>query len=392
MKTLETATLSCGILLGFILLTPRLVWADSPPSPAPVAVPADSTNQPAKPPPSTHDRHQKPSADQPPGKFPQPRVVSQTVLTIQGTRFAINGQPAFLYGISYYGALGAPETAIRKDLKEMRRRGFNWLRVWANWAAFDNDVSAVDAEGNPREVFLEKLKWLVAECDRRRLVVDVTLTRGDGVAGPPRLQSLDAHWRAIETITTALYSYRNWYWDLGNERNIHDARYISINDLRTLRQRLRKLDPKRLATASHAGDLTESDLRAYLRAVRVDFIAPHRPRNGASPGQTEARTQAYLLAMKQIGRLLPVHYQEPFRRGFGKWNPQAGDYAGDARAAKAGAAAGWCFHNGDERRGPEGRPRRSFDLRDDGLFEQLDPEELKALTALQKLMRERKLE
>ena len=72
---------------------------------------------------------------------------------------------------------------VRRDLDDLQRHGFNWLRVWATWAAFDHDVSAVDAAGRPREPFLGRLKWLVAECDRRGLVVDVTLTRGDAAAG-----------------------------------------------------------------------------------------------------------------------------------------------------------------------------------------------------------------
>ena len=88
-------------------------------------------------------------------------------LGVKGERFAIDGRPTFLLGISYYGALGAPDEFIRRDLDDMKRYGFNWIRVWATWAAFGNDVSAVDGEGNPREPFLSKLERLIAECDRR---------------------------------------------------------------------------------------------------------------------------------------------------------------------------------------------------------------------------------
>jgi len=70
-----------------------------------------------------------------------------TRLGIEGTHFTLNDRPAFLLGISYYGALGAPKEAIERDLAEVKSRGFNWVRVWATWAAFDNDVSAVDAQG-----------------------------------------------------------------------------------------------------------------------------------------------------------------------------------------------------------------------------------------------------
>ena len=91
----------------------------------------------------------------------------RTILGITNGQFAVNGRPTFLLGFSYFAALGAPEAFARRDLKDFQSRGFNWLRVWATWAAFDNDVSAVDVAGNPREPFLSRLKWLVDECARR---------------------------------------------------------------------------------------------------------------------------------------------------------------------------------------------------------------------------------
>ena len=307
------------------------------------------------------------SADQPGGR---------TRLGIQGTRFTLNDRPAFLLGISFYGALGASEDAIRQDLDEMKRRGFNWIRVWATWRALDNDVSAVDAEGNAREPFLGKLRRLVEECDRRGMVVDVTLSRGNGVTGPPRLQSLAAHRRAVESLVTALKPWANWYLDLSNERNIRDRRYTDYADLRELRAAVRRLDPQRLVTASHAGDISREDLGEYLRTVGVDFLAPHRPRHAGSPRQTEEKTRELLGWTRELGREVPVHCQEPFRRGFSpRWQPTAEDFATDLRQALSGGAAGWCFHNGDQRDRPAGQPRRSFDLRQKRLFEQLDDEE-----------------
>jgi len=76
--------------------------------------------------------------------------------------------------------------------------------------------------------------------------------------------------------------------------------------------------------------------------------------------------------MGESGRQVPVHYQEPFRRGFSsRWQPSAEDFAADLRQALSGGAAGWCFHNGDQRDRPDGRPRRCFDLRQRRLLEQL---------------------
>jgi hypothetical protein len=312
--------------------------------------------------------------------------MAATVLRIKDTRFSLNGRPTFLLGISYYGALGSSEAALKQDLDEMQRHGFNWLRLWATWYAFEHDVSAVDGEGNPRPQYLERLKSLVADCDRRGMVVDVTFSRGNGVTGPQRLQSLAAHRRAVETVIGALRPHRNWYLDLSNERNIRDARHTSDEDLKVLRDVVRKLDPERLVTASHAGDIDDGDLRDYLQQVRVDFISPHRPRDVESPGQTAAKSREYLAAMKALGRVVPLHCQEPFRRGFGGWEPTADDFLTDLRSAIAGGAAGWCFHNGDERDQKDGRPRRSCDLREGRLFDQLDAEEMKVVAGVRRVL------
>jgi hypothetical protein len=318
------------------------------------------------------------AADRPNQGAPPPR----TFLGLQGSRFTLNGKATFLYGISYYGALGAPEEFIRRDLDEIQRYGFNWVRVWATWAGFNHNVAALDPDGRPREPWLGKLRWLVAECDRRGLVVDVTLSRGNGVAGAPKLQDHAQHALAVETVVTALAPWQNWYLDLSNERNIRDQRFTSFDELRALRALVRQRDPRRLVTSSHAGDVSRDEVRRYLLEAQVDFLAPHRPRDAGSPTQTQAKSREYLAWMKDLGREVPLHYQEPFRRGYGAWQPAAGDFLTDLRGAQQGDAAGWCFHNGDTRARPDGEPRRSFDLRRRRLFEQLDAEELKALEGL----------
>ena len=314
------------------------------------------------------------------------RAASGPHLGVQGTRFTLDGAPRFLLGISYYAGQGAPDEILRPDLDEIRRCGFNWIRVWATWAAFGNDVAAVDPEGRPREPYLGRLKHLVAECGRRGLVVDVTLSRGNGVTGPPRLQSLETHRRAVETVVTRLRPHPNWYLDLANERNLRDRRSVGYDELRDLRTLVRQRDPASLVTASHAShDLTRDDVRAYLHTAGADFLAPHRPRHAESPGQTADRSREILAWTRELGREVPLHYQEPFRRGFGNWQPPATAFLADLDGALAGGAAGWCFHNGDQRDHPEGRPRRSFDLREQSLFDQLDGEERAVLEGIRRL-------
>ncbi len=51
----------------------------------------------------------------------------------------------------------------------------------------------------------------------------------------------------------------------------------------------------------------------------------------------------------------------------------------DLRGAVTGGAVGWCFHNGTQRTTKNNRPRRSFDLSEQRLMDQLNSEELKVL-------------
>jgi hypothetical protein len=313
--------------------------------------------------------------------------VSATELGVRESRFTIDGRPAFLYGISYYGALGAPRESILEDLDEMQKHGFNWLRVWATWSAFDNDVSAVDNDGRARQPYMEKLKWLLAECDRRGMIVDATLTKGEGRLGNAHVSALDAHLRALETLASELKTWRNWYLDVANEHNIRSksvvSKYVSFEDARRMRDAVKRVDDRRLVTISYVGDLSKEEVGRYLSDAKVDFLSPHRPRNARSAGQTAQTTRQYLTWMRELGRVIPVHYQEPFRRDFSKgWQPQVADFATDLEGAIQGGAAGWCLHNGDNRWAPDAQPRRSFDMRQKRLFPQLDDVEQQSLKKL----------
>ncbi|MBW3623963.1 MAG: hypothetical protein KY468_11200 [Armatimonadetes bacterium] len=310
-----------------------------------------------------------------------------TTLSIRGSQFLVNGKPTFLLGMSYYAGAGAPEAFVREDFKDQKRRGFDWVRVWATWNAFGSDVSAVDAEGRARQPSLDRLLALVKEADRQGLIVDVSLTRGEPVFDRPTITTQAAHLRAVETLSQALKPYKNVYIDLANERSLKDQRFTSFADLRELRDRVKRVDPNRLVTASSSPDIPEAEMKEYLITANLDFLSPHRPRGKESIAQTEAQTRDYLRWMKTLGKVVPLHYQEPFRRGFpfrGEGGITADDFIRDAVTAKRGGAAGWCLHNGDERPPEDHRPRRSFDLRkDEGrLFEQLDSIEREAADRL----------
>lgn len=83
-------------------------------------------------------------------------------LGIENGAFTLDGRRAFLLGISYYGALGALGDCVERDLQDFARLGFNWIRVWATWGAFE-PVSAVTLEGEPRaDDFLTDLRGALA--------------------------------------------------------------------------------------------------------------------------------------------------------------------------------------------------------------------------------------
>ncbi len=296
-----------------------------------------------------------------------------TEIGVRGREFVVDGKPVFLLGCSYYSGVGAREEVYRNDLGELRNCGFNWIRVWATWGAYGKDVSVVDGKGEVRKEYFDRLRKLIEECDRRGMMVDVTLSRGNGATGPARLQTMEAHQKAVESLVKGLKEKRNWWLDLANERNVRDARFVSFEELAKLRDAAKKIDEKRLITASHAGgDLSREDLEKYLRVVKVDFVSVHRPRGAGSAARTEAKTREMLKWMAAMGKVAPVLYDEPFRRGYGDWEPQLDDYLEDLQGTKAGGAAGWCFHNGGQKKAEDGRPRRSFDLSEQGLMAQLD--------------------
>ncbi|MEZ0388979.1 MAG: hypothetical protein ACAI34_18035 [Verrucomicrobium sp.] len=322
------------------------------------------------------------------GSSAAPHYTAKTTLGISGTHFAINGLPVFLLGCSYYAALGATDATWKSDLDELQRLGFNWIRIWATWASFENDISAVHPKtGLAREPYLGRLKELLTDCDRRGMIVDVTLSRGNSVTGPAKLQQPEAHLEAVKVLVTQLRPWKNWFLDLSNERNLTDKRHTSYAALRSLAEMAHQIDPQRLLTASFAGDFGAEDLKAYVTEVKVDFLSPHRPRGAESPGQTEGRSLEWLQATQALGKALPILHQEPFRRGYG-FSPALQDYVTDLRGAVKSGSAGWCFHQGDARKAPDGRPRRSFDLRDATLFAQLDQVERDVIVGLAAIVQE----
>jgi len=286
-----------------------------------------------------------------------------------GRYFTLDGKPTFLLGISYYGGTSVSDPAsLKADLDEIAAFGFNWIRVWATWDPGEN-VSAVAPDGGVREPFMSRLKTLIRECDRRGMVVDVTMSRGKS----PMPSNQAEHLACARTLARELKLFRNVYFDVGNERDVGDSRHVPLTEVGALIAAIKIVDRERLCTASGTPGSAE-DLRDYLQTGRCDFIAPHLGRDPESPSQTEATVRKFIDWMTKLGTRAPVHLQEPFRRDYNEFQPTVKDFYTDAMGAKKGGAAGWCLHNGSSRLSRDQKPHRSFLMSDkEGrLFKQLD--------------------
>jgi len=305
-----------------------------------------------------------------------------------GSSFTINEKPVYMIGISYYGAMTVTSPAfITKDLNDMKADGFNWIRVFACWDPSDMNVSVVDGGGAVREPYMSKLKALIRECNRRGIIVDVTMSRG----GEPFPADQNQHLRCMQTLAKALKPYRNVYFDVGNERDIHDARYVSKEDMGALISAVKEIDPKRLCTASGVPS-SRDDLAKYIRTGKCDFIAPHLGRDKDSPSQTLGKVTEFIgwMSDRSLPRV-PILLQEPFRRDYNSYQPTEEDYFTDAAGAKTGGAAGWCLHNGSSGPNSLGEQRfRSFRMGDENgrRYDQLDTVERKVAHGLSEKIKE----
>src|SRR6267142_6958889 len=68
-------------------------------------------------------------------------------LTIQGDRFAVDDKPKFLVFISYFAAMNAVN--VTADLKYLRSKGFDGVRIWPNLNTGPVQLMRVDGSLTP---------------------------------------------------------------------------------------------------------------------------------------------------------------------------------------------------------------------------------------------------
>jgi hypothetical protein len=255
-------------------------------------------------------------------------------LTIQGDRFAVDGTPKFLTFITLFGAMGAPN--IIQDLHLIKGLGFDGIRIWPN---LDTGPQLMNGDGSLRPDELKRLLFILDQARVERLIVDVTFTYEHIRGMTPSTARV-----GIAAATDALRSYDNLLFDIQNERNVTDRRFMSETDVGRIFQSIKATDPARIATASNA---PVEDLRypaQFTSNLGLDVTAYHESR--PSNWYTLAVTQNVVNAMRVNGR--PAYLQEPMSTRddlfFYPSNDRAEYFLQAYANAKLTGAAAWCFH------------------------------------------------
>ena len=253
---------------------------------------------------------------------------------LSGDQLTINGQPAFLLGVSYFDAV-AWRTS---DLNEFAVRRFNMIRIWCDWDP-SNGKSLLDASGNL--VRRQTLIDLVRAAGARGLVVNVTICAPEGNA-----RSADARTNACRNVVAALAGEPNVYFDVMNEHG-HGAGPASHADVARFFSAARSASGSAVLTVSDSyvfsGQVDTGHVDAELNAG-TQMISPHMERTGDWWAQTGNRTRALKNYLASRGRNIPVLLDEDARRGHSGLNPSRDEFFEAARQARDAGAAGWVFH------------------------------------------------
>src|ERR1700730_11594845 len=266
-------------------------------------------------------------------------------LSIQGDRFAVDGTPRFLTFITYFGAMGAPNTIA--DVHLIRSLGFDGIRIWPN---LDTGPQLMNGDGSLRPDELKRLLFILDQARLEHLIVDVTFTYEHISGMTPATARV-----GIVAATNALRAYDNLLFDIQNERNVQDRRFMSAADVGRIFDGIKGTDSSRIAFASDAPVETPESAAQFTANLGLDVTAYHEPRpaNWYELGVV----QSVVRALKTNGR--PAYLQEPMATRdtvFRYPSNDRSEYFLQAIAnAKLSGAAAWCFHTEvavDFRHGP----------------------------------------
>jgi hypothetical protein len=256
-------------------------------------------------------------------------------LSIQGDRFAIDGSPRFIVFISYFSAMNAVN--ITADLKYLKSRGFDGVRIWPNLNT--GPVQLMRSDGTLRPEGLSTLKFILDRARDERLVVDVSFT-AEHVAGLDAGRFRDG----IVATTGELRDYENVLFDIQNETNVYGPfrRPLPESDVIAIRQGIKSVDARRIVTSSISSNDTAAFTSDFAARTGLDVAAYHDPRT--SQFSVQSWVQSLVDDLKRSGK--PAYLQEPMptRYVYFPVSYVSDNYREQMINAKIAGAAAWCFH------------------------------------------------
>jgi len=230
-------------------------------------------------------------------------------LTINGTRFEMNGYPFEFTGISFFNALyneafNKSNDARRAWIRKFNATGINVLRVWCQW---DNTRGFVDAgkdktlynhDGTIKPMPLANLISLVKDADAENTVILLVFFSQESWRENIRLSD-EASDKAVKELAKVLKPYRNLVFQIWNEFDNRTLDYLKI---------IKSIDPERIVTNSpgYAGDLGSLEENRLL-----DYLSPHTTRDENRHWEVAGKEIEYLI--KKYNK--PVVDDEPARKG-----------------------------------------------------------------------------
>jgi hypothetical protein len=209
-----------------------------------------------------------------------------SVLTIQGTRFQLNGRPIHFQGLSFFNALYNREFNRSPDsrqqwLRKFKSYGITVLRVWSDWRVTNGwidegpdcslyvypEMEKLNRRFVPRNPqlntnALQRLKDLVSAADKEGMVIELCLFT-HYLVYPPETRA-----EFIKLVTEELRPYRNLYFEIWNEYAEMTVEHYRL---------IKELDPARLVTNSPGG---AGVLGSETENAALDFLSPHTTRKG----------------------------------------------------------------------------------------------------------------
>lgn len=269
-------------------------------------------------------------------------------ITIKDGQFIQNGKPAFLLGLSYFDGLSASPQILNSDLRYFGERGFNALRVWANWYPDfqPRTTGLLEQDGTVNVHMMNRLKFMIDAADKKGFVIKLTFSRH-----PMEKVPFSNYKDGILSVVKAIKNSQNVLLDLQNETD-HCGKqgdpdcegHLTLAQVHELRDAIKEVDPRRIVTASWGGGDAE-DYKSFLEQTNVDFIATHGPpRKKDWAEKTEVEMKR---ARSQLDSEIPILFDEPSRcdKGVDCKDPSAAQqFLMAAQNAKRSGAAGWFFH------------------------------------------------